>query len=87
MATIATLHRIGGCGQQLVIQKGQGFFKGRGDDLFSGITDPLETLDPLTQLLQLSQGCLRAATPVKQRVDVLHDLTQFASPGQSTGEG
>jgi len=78
MATIATLHRIGGRGQQRVIQQCQGCFKGRGEDLFSRITAPLETHDPLTQLLQLSSGRLRAATPVKQRVDVLHDLTQFA---------
>ena len=46
----------------------------------------VKPFDPLAQLLQLAQGRLRPATPVKQRVDVLHDLAQFAQMRQATGD-
>src|SRR5215468_6676591 len=64
--------------QQLVIEKGERLFKSRREDLLQRVTNPREPLDPLTQLAQLLEGGLRAAPPIKQRIDVLHDLTQFA---------
>jgi hypothetical protein len=36
--------------------------------------------------VQLAQGRLRTATPVKQRVDMLHDLAEFPQLGQAPGE-
>src|SRR6266568_9521166 len=55
--------------------------------LFSGVANPREPLDPLTQFLQLAQRGLRVAAPVKQRVEVLHDLAEFPERGQATGDG
>jgi hypothetical protein len=86
VAAIATFHRIGGRGQQRVVEKWQGFFQRRGDDRFSGRANPCEPVDPLPPLLQLAQGRLRTATPVKQRLDMLHDLAQFAPLRQATAD-
>src|SRR4030095_11018859 len=83
MPTIASLDRIGGRRQQLVIKKRQGFFTMRREDLLSGVANPREPLDPLPQLFQLAQGGLRSATPVKQRIDVFYDLAQFAQMRQA----
>ena len=47
MATIASLHRIGSRRQQLVIEKRQGFFQIRREDLVEGVANPLKPLDPL----------------------------------------
>ena len=84
MTTIASLDRIGGRRQQRVIKKRQGFFKMRREDLLEGLANPREPLDPLPQLFQLAQGGLRAATPVKQRLDVFDDLAQCAPMRQAT---
>ena len=86
MATIAALHRIGGRRQQLVIKKRQGFFQSRGEHFFEGVANPLKPVDPMTQLVQLAQGRLHAATPVKQRLDMLHDLAEFTQLGQAPGD-
>src|SRR2546427_10972691 len=50
------------------------------------LANPCEPVDPLPQLLQLAQCSLRPATPVKQRIDMLHDLAQFAQLRQATGD-
>jgi hypothetical protein len=71
VAAIATFHRIGGRGQQRVVEQCQGFFQMRREDLFSGLANPGEPVDPLPQLLQLAQGRLRPATPVTQRIKAL----------------
>jgi hypothetical protein len=86
MATVAAFHRIGGGRQQLVVQKRQGFFKVRREDLFSGVANPREPFHPLTQFPQPAQCGLRPTTPVKQRINVVHDLTQGAQLRQATGE-
>jgi hypothetical protein len=48
MTTIASLHRIGGCGQQLVIEESQRFFQMRREDLLSRVPNPREAFHPLT---------------------------------------
>ena len=78
MTTIASLYRVGGRRQQLVVKKRQGFFQVRRKDLFSGVPYPLESAHPPTQLLEFAKRRLRPAAPVKQGLDVLHDLAQFA---------
>src|SRR5246127_2276936 len=50
------------------------------------MANPREPFDPVTQLPQLAQCGLRAATPVKQRIDVLHDRAQFPSMREATGD-
>jgi len=84
MPTIASLDRIGGRRQQLVIKKRQGLFKMRREDLLYGLANPREPLDPLPPLFQLAQGGRHAATPVKQRLDGFDDLAQFAQMRQAT---
>ena len=56
MATIASLHRIGGGGQQLVIKKRQGFFPMRRENLFYGVANPPKPFHPVAQLPQLAQA-------------------------------
>src|SRR5712691_9627859 len=84
MTTSAALHGVGGGGQQLVIKQCQGLFTMRREDLFYGVANPRAPLDPLTPLPQLAQCGLRAATPVKQRVEVFHDLAPLAQMRQAT---
>jgi hypothetical protein len=80
---IASFDRVGGGWQQLVIEKGQRLVQGRWEHLVQGVANPLEPLDPLTQFVELIQSGWRAATPIKQRINLLHDLTQFAQLGQA----
>src|SRR6266851_3073473 len=87
MTTIASLHRIGGCGQQLVIEESQRFFQMRREDLLSRVPTPREAFHPLTQLFELVKRLLRPATPVKQGVNMLHDLAQFTQMRQTSGDG
>ncbi len=54
MTAIASLHRLGGRGQQLVVKERQGFFKMRREDFLSGLANPREPFSPLTQLLELA---------------------------------
>src|SRR3989442_5709856 len=57
----------------------------RCEDLFSRRANPGASVDPLPQLLQLAQGSVRPATPVKQRRDMLHDLAPCAQRRYATG--
>ncbi len=86
ITTIASFLRIGGRGQQRVVKKRQGVCTRRREHLFEGLAHPREPLHPLPQLAQRAQRGLRAATPVKERVDVLHDVAQCTSLGQATRE-
>ena len=86
MATIPSLHRIGGRGQHRVVKKHQGFFKSRREDLLEGLAHPREPAHPLPQLLALAQCRLRPAAPVKHGIHVLHDLAQRASRRSATGD-
>ena len=76
MTTIASLHRIGGRWQQRVVEKRQGFFTMRREDLFSGVANPRESFDRCTQLPQLAQRGLCPTTPVKYGIHMVHDLAQ-----------
>jgi len=58
----------------------------RREDLFSGVANPPKPFHPVAQLPQLAQGGLGPATPVKQRVDMFHDLAQFTQMRQATGD-
>jgi len=86
MTTIASLYRIGGCWQQLVVKKRQRLFQMRREYLLSRVPNPREPPHPLTQLLQLAKRRLRPTAPVKQRVNVIHDLAQLAQMRQTSGD-
>ena len=86
IAPIAPFHRIRGRGEQFVIEKRQGFFQIGREHLFEGLANPLEARHPLPQLLELGNRCLRPATPVKQGVQVIHDLPQLPQVRQPSGD-
>ena len=87
MTPMASLHRMRGRGQPLVVEQHQGFVKRRCADLLSGLTKPLQPFHPLTQLLPLAQRRLCPAAPVTQCVEMVHDRAQLASRRPTTGDG
>src|SRR5437870_12162997 len=87
MTAIASLHRIGGRREQFVVKERQGFFSRRREAFLYGLANPREPLDPGTQLLQLAQRGLCPTTPIKQGVNVVHEVAQFTQMGQTTGDG
>jgi hypothetical protein len=87
MTTITPFDCLGRSRYELVIEKGQGCFQGWRAHLVQGVTNPCAPLDPVTPLLQLPEGTRRAAPPVKQGLDGLHDVTQLASLRQAPSDG
>jgi hypothetical protein len=64
IAPVAPLHRIGGRGQQLVVEKRQGFFQRGGKELLQRVTEGGEPLDVTLQLGQFVEGGLGPAAPI-----------------------
>ena len=86
IAPVAAFHRIGRGGQQLRIEKRQGFFQRRGKELLQRVAQLCEPPETTTQCGQLGAGCLSPTAPIEQRVHLFHDLTQRASLRQPPGD-
>jgi hypothetical protein len=64
IAPVAPLHRIRGSGQQLIVQKRQGLFPGRGKELFEGFAHLGEPQEPTPQGGQFVQSGLGPTAPI-----------------------
>ena len=65
IAPVAPLHRIRGRGQQLVIEKRQGFVQRGGKELLERVTEVGEPLDAPPQLGQFVEGGLGPTAPIE----------------------
>ena len=86
IASVAPLHGIRRGRQQFVVEKRQGFLQGRGKELLERLAQLLEPLEAAPQVGQFVEGCLGPATPIKQRVDLFHELAEFAQLRQTPGD-
>ena len=82
IAPVAPLHRMRGRGEQLVIQKRQGFVQRGGKEFLQRVTEGGEPLDPLAQLRQFGEGGLSPTAPIEDRVYLLHDRPQRLELGE-----
>ena len=73
IAPVTTCHRIGRGGQQLVIEKRQGLFSGRGKELLEGFAHLWEPPEPTPQCGQFGQSGLGPTAPIEQRIHLVHD--------------
>jgi len=73
IAPVPTFHRIGRGGQQLVIEKRQGLFSGRGKELLEGFAHLWEPPEPTPQCGQFGQSGLGPTAPIEQRIHLVHD--------------
>ena len=73
MAAVAALDGIGGGRQQPVIEKGQRLVDIGRKERLQGLADLGKALDPLPQAGEFGQGSGRAAAPVKELVDLIHN--------------
>src|SRR5215831_2387266 len=73
IAPVAPLHCIRGGGQQLVVQKRQGLFQGRGKELCEGGAHLWAPQEPTPQCGQFVQSRLGPAAPIKERIHLVHD--------------
>src|SRR5262245_49276098 len=65
IAPVAPLHCIRGGGQQLVVQKRQGLFQGRGKELFEGCAHLWAPQEPTPRCGQFVQSRLGPTAPIK----------------------
>ena len=65
IAPVAPLHRIRGGGQQLIVEKRQGFFQRGGKELLQRVTEGGEPLDAPPQLGQFVEGGLGPTAPIE----------------------
>ena len=75
---IATFHRIGGRGEQFVIEKREGFFQGWRIELLQRLAQLLESVEATPQLGEFVECCLRPTPSIEQGIDLLHKFTYFA---------
>ena len=73
IAPVAPLHRIGGRGQQLVVEKRQGFFQREGKELLQRVTEGGESLNATRQLGQFVESGLGPTAPIAYRIHLVHD--------------
>jgi len=76
IAPVAPLHRIRGGRQQFVVEKRQGFLQRGGKELLERLTQLGEALEATPQFGQFVQGRLGPTAPIKQGVDLDHDLAE-----------
>jgi hypothetical protein len=86
IAPVTPLHRIRRRGQQLVIEKRQGFVQGGGKEFLQRVTEGCEPLDTPPQLGQFGEGGLGPTAPIEYRVHLLHDRPQRLSLGYPTAD-
>jgi hypothetical protein len=72
MTPIAPLDRLGGRRPHRVVQKRQGLFQRRREDLLERLAPPRAPAHLLPQLLARAQGRLCPATSVKQRREMIY---------------
>jgi hypothetical protein len=65
IASVAPLHRMRGGGQQLVIEKREGFVQRRGKEFLQCLTHLGEPLEPTPQLGQFGQSGLGPTAPIE----------------------
>ena len=73
IAPIAAFHRIGRRGEQLLIEKRQGLFSGRGKELLEGFAHLWEPPEPTPQCGQFGQSGLGPTAPIEPRIHLVHD--------------
>jgi len=83
---VAALHRVGGGWQQGIVQKGQGLFQVRREQLFERPPEAPEAADAPPEAGQPGQGGLGPASSVKEAVHFVHDLAQGAQGGQAAAD-
>ena len=76
IAPVAPLHRIRGGGQQLVVEKRQGLFQGRGQELFEGFAHLWEPQEPPPQCGQFVQRGLGPTAPIASGIPLVHDCPE-----------
>ena len=86
IAPVAPLHRIRRRWQQLVIKKREGLFQGGRKELLECLPSLGEAQAPPPQFVQFVQSRLGPTAPIKQGVDLCHELAQCAQLRQVPGD-
>src|SRR3970040_1446955 len=76
VTTLATFHSVGSRRQELVVEKGEGFFQVRAEEFLQAMAQLWEAAHSSAELGQLLKGALTAATTVKEAIDLFHDLSE-----------
>ena len=73
IAPVTTFHRIGGGGQQRIVEKRQRFVQRGGKELLQRVTEGGEPLDTPPQRGPCVEGRLGPTAPIAYRLHLLHD--------------
>ena len=76
IAPIAAFHRIGGGGQQRIVEKRQRFVQRGGKELLQRVTEGGEPLDTPPPRGPCVEGRLGPTAPIDYRLHLLHDRPQ-----------
>src|ERR671930_1557519 len=73
IAPVAPLHGIRGGGQQLVIEKREGFVQRGGKEFLQCLTHLGEPLEPTPQFGEFGQSGPGPTAPIEERIHLVHD--------------
>jgi hypothetical protein len=86
MPAVATLHGVGGGGEQGVVEEGESFFKSGAEDLLQGLADALETPNASPESAEPRERRGGSAASVEEPVDLVHDLAKRSEFGHASGD-
>ena len=78
MTTVASFHRVGGRGQQRIIEKGQGLLEVGREQVPERLAQGAKAPYVPTQFGQFLQGRFRPTAAVEEPIDLLDDRAQSA---------
>ena len=85
-AAIAAFHSVAGGRQQPVVQEGQGLLPVGREQFVERAAHTLEAANTASELGQSGQGGLTPASPIKQPVDLVHDVAEGSQWREPSGD-